>query len=56
MADTNEMNDLFEQRNIYLNPPASVDDQIKILRNRGMIVDDYAYAKDFLKKFIFIDF
>ncbi len=48
-----DMHDLFEQRNIYLNPPASVDDQIKILRSRGMIVDDYPFAKDFLEEVYF---
>jgi len=53
MSDSYEMHDLFEQRNIYLNPPADVEDQIKILRNRGMIVDDYAYAKDFLEEVYF---
>ncbi|MBX9599111.1 MAG: Abi family protein [Burkholderiales bacterium] len=53
MTDIHEMNDLFEQRNIYLTPPASVDDQIKILRSRGMLVDDYAYAKDFLEEVYF---
>lgn len=48
-----EMHDLFEQRNIYLNPPADVDDQIKILRARGMVIDDYPYAKDFLEEVYF---
>lgn len=48
-----EMHDLFEQRNIYMNPPAGVDDQIKILRTRGLIIDDYNYAKSFLEEVYF---
>lgn len=53
MSNNAQMHDLFEQRNIYLNPPASVDDQIKILRERGMIVDDYPFAKNFLEEVYF---
>lgn len=53
MSSSTEMHDLFEQRNIYLNPPVSVDDQIKILRNRGIVIDDYPFAKDFLEEVYF---
>ncbi|MBP7846810.1 MAG: Abi family protein [Burkholderiales bacterium] len=42
-----------EHKNIYTSHPSSVDGQISILRQRGMLIDDYAFAKDFLEEVYF---
>lgn len=42
-----------DQKNIYSRHPSSVDAQIDILHKRGMYIDDYAFAKDFLEEVYF---
>ena len=53
MTHNREINDLSVQRNIYLNQPAGVNEQLQTLQKRGMIIDDYPFAKDFLEEVYF---
>lgn len=42
-----------DKKNIYSRHPSSVDAQLDTLMKRGMIIDDYAFAKDFLEEVYF---
>lgn len=42
-----------DQKNIYSRHPSSVDAQLDILQKRGMYIDNYAFAKDFLEEVYF---
>lgn len=41
------------KKNVYANSPSGVNEQIQILQSRGLIIDDYEFAKDFLEEVYF---
>ncbi len=47
----NEKNN--SSRQIYTNTPSGVHEQIKILQDRGLVIDDYDFARDFLEEVYF---